>query len=99
MHRMRPQRPLLAIGGLASLPFAYEAATTRYWQGVLIQIFIPAIYALSYAIPATHFLEILRGVVLRGADLTDLMPSVQALAIVTFVVLAIAVARFKKQLA
>ena len=48
MHRMRPLLPLLAIGGLASLPFAFEAATTRFWQGVLIQIFILAIYALSY---------------------------------------------------
>ncbi|HEY1013824.1 MAG TPA: branched-chain amino acid ABC transporter permease [Herpetosiphonaceae bacterium] len=48
MSRLRPFLPLLAIGGLASLPFAFEAGTTRFWQGVLIQIFILAIYALSY---------------------------------------------------
>jgi branched-chain amino acid transport system permease protein len=48
MHRIRPLLPLLAIGGLASLPFAFDATTTRVWQGVLIQIFILAIYALSY---------------------------------------------------
>jgi ABC transporter DrrB family efflux protein len=54
------------------------------------------IYLATFAIPATHFLEILRGVVLRGADLVDLLPSVQALAVVTALVLAAAVARFTK---
>ncbi len=48
MHRIRPLLPMLAVGGLASLPFAFDATTTRFWQGVLIQIFILAIYALSY---------------------------------------------------
>ncbi|MCY2963182.1 MAG: ABC transporter permease [Planctomycetota bacterium] len=32
------------------------------------------IYLFSYAIPATYFIESLRGIVLRGADLTDLLP-------------------------
>jgi ABC transporter DrrB family efflux protein len=54
------------------------------------------IYWASFAIPATHFLEILRGVVLRGADLVDLAPSVQGLAAITAVVLVAAVARFRK---
>jgi len=54
------------------------------------------IYLASFAIPATHFLEILRGVVLRGADLTDLAPSVQGLAAITAVVLVAAIARFRK---
>ncbi|XSG74133.1 branched-chain amino acid ABC transporter permease [Herpetosiphon llansteffanensis] len=48
MQRLRPLLPLVAIGGLASLPFAFAADTTRFWQGVFIQIFILAIYALSY---------------------------------------------------
>jgi ribosome-dependent ATPase len=54
---------------------------------------------LSAAIPSTHFLEILRGVVLRGADLADILPSVLALGAATVVVLGVAVARFRKQLA
>jgi ribosome-dependent ATPase len=54
------------------------------------------IYLLSFAIPATHFVEILRGVVLRGADVVDLMPSVQGLTLITAVVLVAAVARFRK---
>ncbi len=57
------------------------------------------IWLLSFTLPATHFLEILRGVVLRGADLADVAPSAYGLAAVTFVVLAVAVARFRKQLA
>ena len=57
------------------------------------------IYWASFAIPATHFLEILRGVVLRGADLADVMPSAVGLAVVTACVLVAAVARFRKQLA
>lgn len=48
MLRLRPLLPVLAIAGLASLPFAFDATTTRFWQGVLINIFILAIYALSY---------------------------------------------------
>lgn len=57
------------------------------------------IYWISFTIPVTHFLEILRGVVLRGADLADLVPSVAWLAGATVVVLSLAVARFRKQLA
>ncbi|MBI3862537.1 MAG: ABC transporter ATP-binding protein/permease [Planctomycetia bacterium] len=57
------------------------------------------IYALSYAIPVTYFLEILRGVVLRGADFLDLVPQVVGLAVCTIVILALAVQRFRKQLA
>jgi len=30
------------------------------------------IYLMTFAIPATHFVEILRGVILRGADLSDI---------------------------
>ena len=33
------------------------------------------IYVLTFAIPVTYFIEILRGIVLRGADFMDLVPS------------------------
>jgi ABC transporter DrrB family efflux protein len=56
------------------------------------------IYVVTFAIPASYFIEILRGVVLRGADLVDLMPHVLGLLACTFVVLALSVARFRKQL-
>ena len=57
------------------------------------------IYIVSFAIPATYFLEILRGIILRGADFTDLIPHVVGLTVCCVVVLALSLARFRKQLA
>jgi ABC transporter DrrB family efflux protein len=57
-----------------------------------------AIYAVTFAIPATYFLEILRGIVLRGADMLDLVPSTIGLAICCVVILLLSVTRFRKQL-
>ncbi len=56
------------------------------------------IYIVTFAIPASYFIEILRGVVLRGADLADLMPHVLGLLACTIVVLGLSVTRFRKQL-
>lgn len=57
------------------------------------------IYLVTFAIPATYFLEILRGLVLRGADLVDLLPQVQGLSICCVVILVASVLRFRKRLA
>jgi ABC transporter DrrB family efflux protein len=57
------------------------------------------IYLLSFGIPVTYFLEILRGVVLRDADLIDLVPQVIGLCVCCAVILALSVTRFRKQLA
>ncbi len=57
------------------------------------------IYLASFAIPVTYFIEILRGVVLRGADLFDLTNSVFGLVICTVVILGLSITRFRKQLA
>ena len=56
------------------------------------------IFLASFAIPATYFIEILRGIVLRGADLVDLAPSVMGLSICCVAILGLSVARFRKQL-
>lgn len=56
------------------------------------------IYLVSFAIPVTYFIEILRGIVLRGADLVDLLPSVLGLILCCAVILTLSVARFRKQL-
>lgn len=56
------------------------------------------IYIATYAIPVTHFLEILRGVVLRGAGAAELWPHVMALAACTLAILALSLTRFRKQL-
>ncbi|HMP08425.1 MAG TPA: ABC transporter permease, partial [Lacipirellulaceae bacterium] len=57
------------------------------------------IYLLSFAIPVTYFIEILRGIVLRGAELADLWGPVLGLAVCCAAVLALSVGRFRKQLA
>jgi ribosome-dependent ATPase len=57
------------------------------------------IYVLTFAIPVTYFIEILRGVVLRGSDLIDLAPHVAGLAICCVAILSLSVMRFRKQLA
>jgi ABC transporter DrrB family efflux protein len=57
------------------------------------------IYLLSFTIPVTYFVEILRGVVLRGADFLDLVPQVIGLAGCTIVIGLLSLGRFRKQLA
>jgi ABC-type multidrug transport system permease subunit len=57
------------------------------------------LFLLSHALPVTFFLEILRGVVVRGAGLADLWPSVLALLLLTTVLLTLATARFRKSAA
>ncbi len=57
------------------------------------------IYMVGFAIPVTYFLEILRGLVLRGADFIDLVPHIVGLTICCTVILTLSLARFRKQLA
>lgn len=57
------------------------------------------IYAISFALPATYFIEILRGIILRGAVLADLTPAITGLTICCVVVLSASIMRFRKRLA
>lgn len=57
------------------------------------------IYIASFAIPATYFLEILRGIILRGADSVDLIPQTIGLSVCCLAILVLSLARFRKQLA
>ena len=56
------------------------------------------IYLVSFLIPVTYYIEILRGVVLRGADLVDLWTAVAGLGICGLVVLGLSLARFRKEI-
>lgn len=56
------------------------------------------IRGLTYLLPVTYFVEILRGIVLRGARALDLLPSIQGLALCAAGLLALSLLRFKKQL-
>jgi len=53
---------------------------------------------LSACLPVTYFVEILRGLVLRGAGARDLQGSIVGLAACACVLVLISLARFKKQL-
>ena len=58
-----------------------------------------AMQAIGFLIPATHFLEIIRGIVLRGATLIDLMPEVLTLGGMGLVLLVLSAFRFRKKFA
>jgi ABC-2 type transport system permease protein len=53
---------------------------------------------IAQVLPLTHFNVIIRGIMLRGADLTEVWPQVAKLVAFLAVMLLIAVARFKKRL-
>ncbi|MFO0870414.1 MAG: ABC transporter permease [Pirellulales bacterium] len=57
------------------------------------------IFAVTHLIPVTYFIQILRGIVLRGADFTDLWPWALGLAACCLAILLLSVARFRKQIA
>lgn len=53
---------------------------------------------IAEALPATHFIRVIRGIVLRGAHLSDLWPDLVWLAVFTILGLMVAARRFKKRL-
>lgn len=53
---------------------------------------------LAEILPLTHFLRLVRGIMLRAADLSQLWPSLAALGVFILVMLSIAVARVSKRL-
>jgi len=53
---------------------------------------------IAEVLPLTHFVRIIRGVMLRGADLAHMLPDLRALFIFTAITLTLAVLRFHKRL-
>ena len=53
---------------------------------------------IAQVLPLTHFNVIVRGIMLRGADLPEVWPQVVKLVVFIVIMLSIAVARFKKRL-
>src|SRR5688572_30580472 len=53
---------------------------------------------LAELLPLTHFLRLIRGVMLRGAHLFELWPDVLALLVFTVVMMTLAIGRFRKRL-
>lgn len=56
------------------------------------------IWLAGYLLPVTYFVEIVRGVILRGADAVDLSSSILGLASCCAVILFLSLTRFRKQL-
>ncbi|MBE7560478.1 ABC transporter permease [bacterium] len=56
------------------------------------------IYAVTFLIPATYFVQILRGIILRGAGLWALWPQALALAIFAVALVLISTMRFQKRI-
>lgn len=55
--------------------------------------------AVGFLVPATHFMEIIRGIVLRGATFMDLLPEVITLAVMGLALLVLSAVQFHKKLA
>jgi ABC-2 type transport system permease protein len=53
---------------------------------------------IAQVLPLTHFNEIIRGIVLRGASLADMRFELGKLAVILVVMLTFAMARFHKRL-
>lgn len=53
---------------------------------------------IAQVLPLTHFVRMIRGVMLRGAELGDLLPSVLALLGFTAVMMTVAILNFRKRL-
>ena len=57
------------------------------------------LYAIGRLLPATHMIEIMRGVVLRDAGVRELFPNVAALLAISVVLVWMSVLRFHKTMA
>lgn len=55
-----------------------------------------ALQYLSKLFPATHFIAISRGIIIRGASLADLWPSVASLLALSTIVMLVSSRAFKK---
>lgn len=56
------------------------------------------IYLFSFLLPVTYFIEILRGVIVRGADTADMVPQIVGMGLCCAAILGLSLTRFRKQL-
>ena len=99
---------LLSLGLFVSTVSSTQAAAQQLAQMFLLpSIFLSGyifpssglpivLYAIGRILPATHMIEIMRGVVLRDAGPMELMPNVLALVAISIVLVTLSVRRFRK---
>lgn len=96
----------LFVSTLAQTQFqAFQLAFVTMLPSILLSGFMfpfegmpKVVQWIAQVLPLTHFNVIVRGVMLRGAELPELWPQIAKLAVFIAVMLLIAVARFKKRL-
>ncbi len=96
----------LFISTLAQTQFqAMQMAIVTMLPSILMSGFMfpfegmPAVaQGIAQVLPLTHFNEIIRGIVLRGASLTDMQPELAKLGVFLAAMLALSIARFRKRL-
>jgi ABC-2 type transport system permease protein len=102
---------LLALGLMVSAKAKTQMEAMQRAQGFLL----PSVFLSGYVfpiaslplplqwvskvIPATHFIAISRGIVIRGAGFADLWPSVAALVLISTVLVAGSLKAFRKTMA
>jgi ABC-2 type transport system permease protein len=57
------------------------------------------LYTISSILPATHFIQATRGIIVRGAGFSDLIPQLLALTVISCVLLTASTLRFRKTIA
>jgi ABC-2 type transport system permease protein len=57
------------------------------------------IYAISFAIPLTYFVKIIRGIILKGLGFADLWEQILPLAAMALVIMFVSIRKFHKRLA
>ena len=96
----------LFVSTLAQTQFqAFQLAFVTMLPSILLSGFMfpfegmpKVVQWIAQVLPLTHFNVIIRGVMLRGAELPELWPQIVKLVLFLTVMLLIAVARFKKRL-
>jgi len=96
----------LVISTLAKTQFqAMQTTFFFFLPSILISGFMfpfdgmpKAAQHIAELLPLTHFVRLIRGIMLRGAELSELLPEIWALMAFMLITLAIAVLRFKKRL-
>ncbi len=87
----KTQMQAMQMSTFVLLPFVFLSGYVFPIDGM------PGIFqALSRLIPARYFIEVLRGIILRGAGLAELWQPVAWLTLYTVLIITLAIARFKK---
>lgn len=100
---------LLSLGLMISARAATQIEATQAAQGILLPSIMLSGYIfplsslpwplriISHALPATHFVAISRGIIIRGADLHDLLNEVLSLLVISAVLLAASITIFRRR--